>query len=432
MNAGKLNSYFGEGTVLKGTLKFKGLLRFDGQFEGEVLSPDTFIVGETGDVRANINAGEFFNYGAVTGDVEAKTKISLHTQSRLVGNINAPAIALEEGSFFEGSCKMPPPPPRSETPSKKSKSPKAEVAPGAVVTPDALGEESSFHLPMKKIVVGLVVVGLVAGGVWMSKEGPPGKVDRPAPEPTRVAEPIKTEVAEPSIDDLQAAVAEDPADEQAQLDLANVLIENEQLVMAIDALREATKALPKNDAILLALAETLQTAGREADALVEYKTYAKGHPDSHEAALNGAFDAMERGNLAAALKGYEDALDKNPTDLRARLGLATVYSKREENDKAVDECRKILDSRPDYAPALNRLAWLLAKQETNLKKAKELSEKSMAYYDDIPEYIDTLSEVNYRMGNYDAAVELIKKAVKLVPTDPYYKRQLFKFQRAVR
>ena len=147
MNSEKLDSFFGEGTVLKGTLKFKGLLRFDGEFDGEIQTKDTLIIGETGKVKAGIQAGSVFNFGKMDGNVKAEFKLQLYATSHLNGNIEAPVIMMEEGAHFEGACKMPPKPanmPTTPQPSVKKEPPPKQTAdiPKADVKPAAKPKKS--------------------------------------------------------------------------------------------------------------------------------------------------------------------------------------------------------------------------------------------------------------------------------------------------
>jgi len=129
MSSDKLDSFFGEGTSLKGTLKFKGQLRFDGDFNGEIHSGDSLIIGETGKVKANIKSGSLFNFGKIEGDVQAIYKIHMYPKSGLKGNIESPIIVMEEASHFEGACKMPPIPksmPKTPAPVIQKEPPPAE------------------------------------------------------------------------------------------------------------------------------------------------------------------------------------------------------------------------------------------------------------------------------------------------------------------
>ncbi|MDH5636954.1 MAG: polymer-forming cytoskeletal protein [Nitrospinota bacterium] len=151
MSDEKLDSFFSEGTVLRGTLKFKGILRFDGDFEGSIQSPDTLIVGETGKVRADIKSGKLFNFGDVHGDVKAEYKIHLYAKSNLKGDIEAPFVVMDETCHFEGGCKMPPPPknmPQDKEPDAKKQAPPVKTVemPKAPATPEVKKSGGWFGL----------------------------------------------------------------------------------------------------------------------------------------------------------------------------------------------------------------------------------------------------------------------------------------------
>ena len=81
MQKDKFNSYIGHGTILKGKLSHGGVIRLDGEFEGELETDSTLIVGMSGKVKANVKTGYLFNYGMVMGDVEASEKILLHKKA---------------------------------------------------------------------------------------------------------------------------------------------------------------------------------------------------------------------------------------------------------------------------------------------------------------------------------------------------------------
>ena len=77
---------------------------------------------------------------------------------------------------------------------------------------------------------------------------------------------------------------------------------------------------------------------------------------------------------------------------------------------------------------MNRLAWLYAKKQTKLARPLDLSSQTLKAFPKRPEYIDTLSEIYYVQGKSDEAIAKIKEALNLVPNDPYYKQQLWKFK----
>ncbi len=103
---GRINSILGKGCKFKGTIEVEGTLRIDSEFEGVVNCPETLVVGKTGIVRAEINVKNAIIGGKVIGNVTATNKIELQSGSHIEGDITTHRLVIDEGVFFEGSCKM--------------------------------------------------------------------------------------------------------------------------------------------------------------------------------------------------------------------------------------------------------------------------------------------------------------------------------------
>ncbi len=104
---GTLRGFVGNGTTLTGEANFKGMLRVDGHLSGRVSSLDgTLIVSTGGQVDANIEVSIAQIYGTVKGDIIATKRIELGRVAHVTGNIQAPALVIESGAIFEGSCSM--------------------------------------------------------------------------------------------------------------------------------------------------------------------------------------------------------------------------------------------------------------------------------------------------------------------------------------
>jgi hypothetical protein len=74
----------------------------------------------------------------------------------------------------------------------------------------------------------------------------------------------------------------------------------------------------------------------------------------------------------------------------------------------------------------NNTAWLAASCNRNLEKAKQLSEKVTAS-EPTSTYLDTLAEVEYRLGNADRAIELSERCRILEPKSQHHRDQLKRF-----
>ena len=105
-NDAEIKAYMGEDTIFNGLLNYTGTVRIDGKFEGQVTTEDTLIIGETGHLMAEISAGTIICMGYVEGNLMASQKIEIHSTSKVVGNIKSPALNIELGGVFDGTCDM--------------------------------------------------------------------------------------------------------------------------------------------------------------------------------------------------------------------------------------------------------------------------------------------------------------------------------------
>lgn len=104
---GKLSGFVGHGTSLTGDTSFQMMLRVDGHLTGTVTSDGgTLIVGNNGQLDANVSVGVAQINGTINGDVTATERIQLGRTARVVGNIATPKLVIEDGAIFEGGCTM--------------------------------------------------------------------------------------------------------------------------------------------------------------------------------------------------------------------------------------------------------------------------------------------------------------------------------------
>ena len=83
------------------------MLRIDGHFTGRVRSEKgSLIVSAGGVVEANIEVASAKINGTVRGDIIATGRVELGRSARVQGNIQTPALIIEDGAIFEGNCRM--------------------------------------------------------------------------------------------------------------------------------------------------------------------------------------------------------------------------------------------------------------------------------------------------------------------------------------
>ncbi len=103
---GRVSGFIDKDTEITGDIKFKDSFRIDGTFKGKILSGSSLIIGESGDVEADIEAGSISINGKVKGSLNANDRIEIFSQGRVTGKLVTPKLIIEEGAFFQGSCQM--------------------------------------------------------------------------------------------------------------------------------------------------------------------------------------------------------------------------------------------------------------------------------------------------------------------------------------
>lgn len=102
----EINAFLGAGTNYHGKLHFQGAVRIDGNFQGEVVSEGTLVIGQEAVVDGQVKVGQLVLSGRIKGEVEAKNKVVLHKTANLQGNIRTPVLVVEEGAVLEGELNM--------------------------------------------------------------------------------------------------------------------------------------------------------------------------------------------------------------------------------------------------------------------------------------------------------------------------------------
>ena len=99
-------TFIGKDAFFKGKANFKGTVRVDGQFEGEITTADTLIIGEHAVIQATIQGHTIICGGKVEGSMTASHKVQLLKPAVVVGDVHAPSFSLEEGVLFHGMSNM--------------------------------------------------------------------------------------------------------------------------------------------------------------------------------------------------------------------------------------------------------------------------------------------------------------------------------------
>jgi cytoskeletal protein CcmA (bactofilin family) len=90
-----------------GDITFADRLQIDGKVNGKLNSESgTLIVGETGQLEAQIDVGVCVVHGELRGNLIAKSKLEIRRTGRVHGDVITPVLLVEEGAAFNGAIRM--------------------------------------------------------------------------------------------------------------------------------------------------------------------------------------------------------------------------------------------------------------------------------------------------------------------------------------
>ena len=104
--ATKIKAFLGSGSTFEGRVVFDEAMRIDGIFNGDILSSDTLVIGETASVQAELEVNELVVSGRVKGDIRARKRVEIRSPAVVNGNIMAPSVSIEDGVIFNGQVEM--------------------------------------------------------------------------------------------------------------------------------------------------------------------------------------------------------------------------------------------------------------------------------------------------------------------------------------
>ena len=101
-----IQAFLGAGITFEGHMVLNENMHLDGIVRGKISAKDLLIVGKTADLQAEVSVGTLIISGRLQGSIKAKKSVELRFPAQVDGDIEAPAITIEEGVIFNGKIKM--------------------------------------------------------------------------------------------------------------------------------------------------------------------------------------------------------------------------------------------------------------------------------------------------------------------------------------
>ena len=106
MNSRYSDGIIGPDLVVRGKLGGKSDLRIDGVFEGEIDVDGVVVIGPEGSVTAPVVVAALEVEGELRGDVVARGSVSVRAGGKLVGDVRARRIGIDDGGSLQGGIEM--------------------------------------------------------------------------------------------------------------------------------------------------------------------------------------------------------------------------------------------------------------------------------------------------------------------------------------
>jgi tetratricopeptide (TPR) repeat protein len=214
---------------------------------------------------------------------------------------------------------------------------------------------------------------------------------------------------------FEALLEHYPQEDRARLYLGQILSEQGEHDEALDLLREIAAADFYFD-VQMRIGFVLSDAGHHTEAL-EHLADVTPKSQDEQVRIYLAREQVLRdsGQAESALEVLTAALIDIPDhpDLLYARGLVTAIMDRVEEHE--QDMRRLIEIDPDNAHAYNALGYTLADKTDRLAEALELIEKALALLPGDPFILDSLGWVHYRRGDLDLALEYLQLAMDQRP-----------------
>lgn len=156
------------------------------------------------------------------------------------------------------------------------------------------------------------------------------------------------------------------------------------------------------------------------EALAHYLEAIRSDPANAGAHNNAGFVLARSGKPDEAMSHYREALRIDPQSPDAHYNIGVVSQMRGEWAEAAGHFRDALRFRPDWAPVLAGLAWVLATAPDDRlrdpSQAIQLAERAVILSERRnAESLDVLAGAYAAAGRFDCALELIHEAISMNP-----------------
>jgi tetratricopeptide (TPR) repeat protein len=228
---------------------------------------------------------------------------------------------------------------------------------------------------------------------------------------------------------------------QAEQRFNNALEKQADFLPAMRDLVELYATQKQPEKAIARLQQQLQKAPSQSDfyEMLGNTYVATGQWDAAEQAFRSAINRNKNAYLAHSQLAHLYARDQKfpqalaeaqtltqgmPEVLSGYIILGSIYEQTGAVDQARATYEQAIQRDPNFAPALNNLAWLYCEHGDNLDLALSLAQRAKQNQPGDPEVSDTLAWIEYRKGFYGEAAGLLRDSLRQVPDSSLFQYHL--------
>ena len=101
------NTVLGEGMTLE-AVRMTGAesVRIDGKYKGNLELEGSLVLGDCGSIEGNVEASYFLVAGEITGNIKCHTQLHFASTAKVIGDIEAQSLIVDEGSQVTGRYRV--------------------------------------------------------------------------------------------------------------------------------------------------------------------------------------------------------------------------------------------------------------------------------------------------------------------------------------
>ena len=104
--ANRIETLIGEHCTINGSLSGNGLLKVDGNIEGNITWQDDIEIAETCSCNGNIICINAYVGGKVIGNIVCQGTLTIESTGLVNGDINVKNLKINDGGILDGTCTM--------------------------------------------------------------------------------------------------------------------------------------------------------------------------------------------------------------------------------------------------------------------------------------------------------------------------------------